>query len=200
MMTISDNAATDVVTRTIGLDAVNERATACGCRDTRVVSDLQTMLDGVGREMGFTSYAGLLAAQAGTRGPAARAQSTDAQRLAGLSALNPAYASRSTARDMTTFLAAVWNDSGASPVACADLRRVMAQQVTRRLEPAMPDGGSLAAKSGGLFGRIRNEIGYPDGRSYAVAIFTLARDPFKGTAAINAQMSRIADLAIKALR
>ncbi|MBS0278080.1 MAG: hypothetical protein JSR81_10685, partial [Proteobacteria bacterium] len=63
--------------------------------------------------------------------------------------------------------------------------------------------GTLAAKSGGLFGRIRNEIaviGYPDGASYAVAVFTVAAVPFRATAAINAQIARIATTAIDALR
>ena len=67
----------------------------------------------------------------------------------------------------------------------------------------MPQGGWLAAKSGGLFGVMRNEIaliGYPDGKTYAVAIFTRAAKPFEGAAGINAQMGAIVDRAIRALR
>jgi beta-lactamase class A len=203
MLTISDNAATDVLTRRVGLGRVNARAALCGGCSTVVVSDLKTMLDGVGVEMGFADYAQLVAAQAGALGEDARVRGTDPDRLAALSALDPAQASRTTARDMTTFLAAVWSDAAAPPLACRRLREAMTQQVTRRIETAVPDGGGLAAKSGGLFGRVRNEIGvvtYPEGQAYAFAILTHAKKPFGATAAINRQMGRAVDLAIRGLR
>jgi beta-lactamase class A len=203
MLTLSDNAATDLLTQRVGLDRVNARVRACGCRDTVVESDLATLLDGVAAEMGWRSYAELVAAQGGELGPEAQARATDPVRLDRVGALEAARTSRTTARDMTTFLAAVWADTAAAADACRSLRQVMAQQVTRRLEPAMPDGGALAAKSGGLFGRVRNEIGvisWPDGERYAVAIFTRAYKPFVGTAAINAQIGEAARLAIAALR
>ena len=203
MLTLSDNAATDILTRRVGLDRINARAQDCGCRATVLESDLQAMLDGVAAEMGFASYAELLDAQSGRQGDAARSRASDPERLDRVGALSPSRASRTTARDMTAFLDAVWNDSGAGPQACRSLRQVMAQQVTRRLEAAVPDGGGLAAKSGGLFGRVRNEIGviaYPDGHRYAVAVLTRARKPFVGAAAINAQIGEAARLAIAALR
>jgi beta-lactamase class A len=65
--------------------------------------------------------------------------------------------------------------SAASPEACTTLRSVMSQQVTRRLAPAILDGGTLEAKSGGLFRRIRNEIALitdPGGEAYSVAVLT----------------------------
>ncbi len=89
MLAVSDNAATDALVREIGLDAVNARAAACGCRATRVVSDLQTMLDGVGRDVGFASYAQLLDAQSGALGEVAFRQGTDRACLMRLSALDP---------------------------------------------------------------------------------------------------------------
>jgi beta-lactamase class A len=104
---------------------------------------------------------------------------------------------------MTMLLAAVWSDAAASQDACRQLRAVMHQQVTRRLEGAVPDGGQLAAKSGSLFGRVRNEVGvvtYPDGEHYAVAVFTRAKAPFSGAARINATIGRSAHIAISALR
>nr|QQZ49970.1 serine hydrolase [Phenylobacterium glaciei] len=140
MLTISDNAATDLLIARVGLDAINARAVMCGCRETRIVSDLKTLLDTMAVDLAFRSYAELLNAQAGKLGPAAQAGSTDPARIAAIAALDPARGSRTTARDMTTLLAAVWNDTAALPPACATLRDVMGQQVTRRLEPAMPDG------------------------------------------------------------
>lgn len=203
MLTLSDNAATDILTRRVGLDLMHARLRACGCAATVIEGDLAAMLDGVAAELGWRSYAELLDAQSGKLGPEAQAQSTDPVRLDRVGALDPSRASRTTARDMTGFLRAVWADTAAAPEACRNLRQVMSQQVTRRLEPAVPDGGGLAAKSGGLFGRVRNEIGvitWPDGERYAVAVFTRARQPFVGTAAINAQIGEAARLAIAALR
>ena len=52
----------------------------------------------------------------------------------------------------------------------------MAQQLTRdRLAAAFPPPVDVAAKSGGLVGVFRHEIGtitFPDGRRYFVAVFT----------------------------
>lgn len=203
MMALSDNAATDILASTVGLEQVNGRAAACGCSETVIRSDLRSLLDEVAGELGSSSYRELLEAQSGRAGPDALARSTDQGRLEALAALDPARASRTTARDMTRFLAAVWRDAGAPPAACAALREVMGQQVTRRFEVAVPDGGRLAAKSGGLFGRIRNEIGVVtdrDGQPYAVAVFTRAHRPFAGTAEINAAIGRTARLAVEFLR
>jgi beta-lactamase class A len=203
MMTVSDNAATDVVTDTVGLAAINARAAHCGCKATHIVSDLSTMLDGVAGAFGFASYAQLLEGQSGALGDAARMRATDNDLMERLPALDPSQATRSTARDMTTFLEAVWSDTAADPASCDDLRRLMESQVTRRLECAVPDGGKLAAKSGGLFGRVRNEIAvitYPDGSRYAATIFTHAEEAFRGTAVINRQMGVIVDEAIRSLR
>lgn len=203
MMTISDNAATDRLIGAVGLDAVNARLQACGCVATVLESDLMSLLDGVAVEMGVASYAELLGAQSGRLGPAARAQSTDPLRVGAVAALDPMRTSHTTARDMTRLLAAIWNDTAAPPAACAAVREVMARQVTRRLEAAVADGGSLAAKSGGLFGRVRNEIGVvgdPDGRRYAVAVFTHAHAAFAGVAQINAAMGEAARRAIAVLR
>ena len=203
MLSISDNAATDILMRTVGVEAVNARAAAAGCRATHVTGDLQTMLDGVGRDLGFDSYAQLLEAQSGRLGENARLNASDAGRVARLGALDPARASVTTARDMTAFLRAVWMKGAAAPEACADLVQAMRAQVTRRLESAVPAGGWLAAKSGGLFGVIRNEIaliGHPDGRTYAAAIFTRAQKPFENAAAINVAMGRIVDFSIRVLR
>jgi beta-lactamase class A len=203
MLTVSDNAATDIIIRTVGLPRVNERARACGCEATVIESDLQTMLDGMAAEMGSPSYPELLKAQSGALGEEARLRSTDASRLDSVAALDPRRTIRTTARDMTTFLFAVWADTAGPPKACRSLRSVMSQQVGRRLEPAVPDGGRLAAKSGSLFGRIRNEIAvitYPDGENYAVAVFTRAHRPYVQAAEIISEMGRGVHNAIQCVR
>jgi beta-lactamase class A len=75
----------------------------------------------------------------------------------------------------------------------------MAQQLTRhRLAAGFPPGVTVAAKSGGLMGVVRNEIGVvsePDGTSYAVAVFTVTEpgtrtDPRRVDAAIGEAAAR----------
>lgn len=175
MLTISDNAATDAILAVVGKDAVNERLRLLGCGQTVLVESIQESIDEMARDLGFPDYATLLRAQAGELGQQARARSTDQQRIDTSRMLDPARASHTTARDMTLLLTAIWSDQAGPPEACARLRRVMSQQLTRRLALAVPLGGSLAAKSGSLFGRVRNEVGMigtPAGDFYAVAVLT----------------------------
>lgn len=202
MLTISDNVATDAVTEAIGIDRVNQRLQAAGCHDTVVVEGISAMLDGVAADLGYDTYHQLVAAQRGDDGPQAEAEATDPARIDRCRALDPAQTSRTTAPDATRLLTTIWSDTAASPTACAQLREVMAQQVTCRLGPAVPNGGTLAAKSGSLFGRVRNEIGVvtsPDGETYAVAVLTRAHRPFQAEAAINAAMATAAATALNEL-
>jgi beta-lactamase class A len=158
MLTISDNAATDVVTAAVGIPAVNSRLNAIGCQETVVVESLNAMLDGVASDLDHRDYSELVAAQNGETGPELQAKAVDLERIDRCRALDPLRSSRTTARDATRLLAAVWDGSAASPEACTTLRSVMSQQVTRCLAPAVIEGGTLEAKSGGLFRRVRNEI------------------------------------------
>jgi beta-lactamase class A len=203
MLTVSDNAATDVITAAVGIDRINNRLRACGCLATTVVSTLGAMLDRVGADMGFTGYRHFLEACQGLHGEAARVQGLDANRLSASSAFDSQGASRTTARDMTRLLTRIWRGDAADPSSCSRVQVVMSQQLTRRFEAAGPDGSLIAAKSGSLFGRVRNEIGvvqWPDGQAYAIAIFTRAHQPFCGTSAINIQIGSAVRTAINALR
>jgi beta-lactamase class A len=161
------------------------------------------MLNGVAIDLGYPDYLQLLAAQNGELGLHARARSIDPERIDQCRALDPTQTSRSTARDATRLLSAVWGNTAASAAACAALRTTMEQQVTRRLAAADRCGGMLAAKSGALFGRVRNEIAVvtdADGESYAVAVFTRANRPFVGARLINEAMAAVASLALDELR
>jgi beta-lactamase class A len=194
MLTVSDNAATDVVLETVGKDAVNRRLQALGCTSTVLVESIAEFLDSFSKELGFENYSVLLRAQAGELGRPALVASTDQERIGASRVLDPARANRITARDMTRLLSAVWAGSAGPPRACANLRGVMARQVTRRLGPLVPEGGSLAAKSGGLFGRVRNEIGVisdPGGESHAVAVLTRLHRPFGEAPAVDDAMRSV---------
>ena len=203
MLTISDNAATDAVTAAVGISAVNDRLHGIGCRDTVVVESLKAMLDGVASDLGHRDYSELVAAQDGDMGPEAQAMATDPERINRCRALDPLQTSRTTARDATRLLGAVWGGTAASPEACATLRRVMSQQVTRRLAGAVRDGGTLEAKSGGLFRRVRNEIALvadPGGEVYSVAVFTRSHQAYSSPTVINAAMSLAVAEALDELR
>jgi beta-lactamase class A len=70
----------------------------------------------------------------------------------------------------------IWTNRAGPPAACARVRSLMARQLTRqRIASGFGSGFTVAAKSGGLMGIVRNEVGVvtdPAGASYAVAIFT----------------------------
>jgi beta-lactamase class A len=203
MMSISDNTATDRLVDIVGLDRINARAALCGCEATVIESDLQTIWDGIGRQMGVADYATYAAAQAGALGEDARRRSTDAARIDACAAYNPSRTNRSTARDMTRLLSAIWTDSAAPPAVCADVRAVMGRQLVTRIGRGLPAGASFAGKTGALTGRVKNEIGvisHQDGRAFAVAVFTRPHRPFEQVLALEAEMAAGAAAAITVLR
>jgi hypothetical protein len=71
---------------------------------------------------------------------------------------------------------ALWTDAIAPSEVCARLRRLMSQQLTRRrIASGFGPGFAVAAKSGGLMGIVRNEVGVVTdlhGMAHAVAVFT----------------------------
>lgn len=202
MLTISDNAATDALLDKVTREAVNERLIRLGCANTILVESLAEMLDAIGRHMGFADYVTLLRAQRGELGVAAQVASTDQARLGSCRVLDPARASRTTARDMTRLITAIWTDQAASPRACAELRATMSRQLTRRLGGAVPPNGALAAKSGALLGRVRNEVGAiatAAGETYAVAVLTRPVQPPALVAETDGAMGRAVKAAIEQL-
>lgn len=138
MLTIGDNAATDVVPERVTREAVNRRLRHLGCGATVLVESIQESIDATAGDLGFADYATLLRAQAGQLGAEAQAASTDQNRIGSSRVLDPGRASCTTAGDMTRLVTAIWSDEGASPRACAELRRTMAQQLTSRLAVAVP--------------------------------------------------------------
>ena len=68
---------------------------------------------------------------------------------------------------------------------------------------AFAPGVKVAAKSGGLMGVVRNEIGavtFDDGATYVVAVFTRSEAPGTDDRAINAAIGEAAAYAITRLR
>jgi beta-lactamase class A len=174
MLTISDNPATDALVSAVGLDTVNHLAADLGLEHTRMTSDLMTMLDAMATEAGFADYAALASYEPVAPGDPSADEIR--VRLAATAALDPSRGTRTTARDCIRLLRSVWRDQAGPADACRRLRMVMGRQLTQqRIAAGFGADVPVAAKSGGLMGVVRNEIGVvqvPAGRTYAVAAFT----------------------------
>lgn len=111
---------------------------------------------------------------------------------------------RTTPRDMTRLLTAIWTDAAASPEACAEMRRLLQLQVwPHRLASGFPsDDITVGGKTGTLPG-IRNEVGvveYPDGARYAAAVFTVTDDATATLPEVDASIGSAARICVDALR
>lgn len=203
MLTISDNAAADELIGLVGLDQINQTTRDIGMVRTRIASTLGDMLDSMASDVGFSGYAALEA-----HGRASSGSGFEGQircKVGASAALDPSRGSCTTARETAALLKAIWSDQAGPPQACAEVRKAMARQLTRqRIASGFGPSVTVAAKSGGLAGIIRNEAGviaFPDGAEYAVAVFTRA-DPAFGTnpALIDAAIGGIARTLVNQLR
>jgi beta-lactamase class A len=111
---------------------------------------------------------------------------------------------RTTPRDMTTLLRAIWQDEAGPAAACARVRFLMARQLSRaRIASGFGPDAAIAAKSGALLGLVRNEVGVvtlPSGPAVAVAVFTRTPDGDADPRHIDAAVGQAAAIAVEALR
>ena len=178
MLTISDNVATDALIDVVGLERINAIATRAALHNTVITSSIRSLLDDIAQEVGFPSYGDLVNYVPGVRpGP------NDEEIKVGIArsrALNPAFGWRTTAKESAQLLVSIWNDTAAAPVACERVRAVMRSQLMQnRIASGFDSSVRVSAKSGGLLGVVRNEIGvaeFSDGPGVAIAVFT-RRDP-----------------------
>lgn len=178
MISVSDNAATDVCIELAGLDRINATLHELGLDHTSIVADCRTLLGDLARELGFDGVEAFGEFNPRTA-PAARVeQLTTTMRAA--DAINAVETNSSTARETTRLLELVWTDQAGPAEACAEVRRILELQVFRdRLGSGFPDGVTIASKTGTL-PFLRNEAGvvtYPGGGRYAVAVFARAASP-----------------------
>ena len=193
MLTMSDNAATDVLFHRLGHDAVDAVLTDLGLARTRLIGCCEDLLGSIVAELGGDTA---------TYPDEVLAAATPEQ-VEKLAVLDPERTSAATPRDITTLLDAIWTDRAAPPEACAEVRSIMARQIwPHRLSSGFPSDVQIAAKTGTLPG-LRNEAGvltHPDGRRYAVAVFTRADSFSPRLPAVDASIGRAARLAIDHLR
>lgn len=200
MLTISDNVATDALIGMIGIDGLNATARRLGLTATVLPSDLRAMLDRVATAAGFASYAEIDALDESDPARIAEIE----RRLRRAPALDPDTGMRTSARDMTTLLRAIWGGEAGPEDACTKVRFSMIRQVSRaRIASGFGPGVKVAAKSGALLGVVRNEVGvvtFPAEPPYAVAVFTRTPDGDADPRHLDAAIGEAAALAVEALR
>jgi beta-lactamase class A len=201
MLTVSDNAATDILIDLAGLDSINATLASLGLRGTVIPGTERDELDSIGQDAGFAGWDAMIRASATFTTEEDRRIQEGFLRAR---ALSPEHAIRTTAREMAILLRLIWRDEAGPAEACAQVRQTMGRQVTRqRLALGFPRSGTrVAAKSGSLLGIIRNEIGVitmPDGRRYAAAVFTRADRPYENEHEINAATGVAAARAVEHL-
>ena len=199
MLTLSDNAATDALLSRVGLEAVNATGRRLGLRETVLATDIGGLIESIAVDVGFEDWSAYVAWRRSGVDVA-----TALTRLSRARALSEDPPTRTTARDMTTLLRAVWNDEAGPPAACVRVRDLMAQQLTRqRIARGFGPGVTVAAKSGGLLGVARNEVGvvtFPEGDAYAVAVLTRSGDPLRDERVVDDAIAEAASRAVARLR
>ncbi|MFI6901576.1 serine hydrolase [Nonomuraea sp. NPDC050394] len=186
MMTMSDNAATDVLLRRVGLDRVHATLRSLGLSRTRLIGGCAELFEQVKQELGPVDLEKLTGEQ-----------------VRSLAIRDPERTTSGTPREITTLLSLIWRDEAGPAEACQEVRRIMGNQVwPHRLSSGFGDEVKVSGKTGTLWG-VRNEAGvveFPDGRRYAVAVFLRTvglglRDP-----AADAAIGRAARVAVDRLR
>lgn len=170
MMTLSDNAATDILVDRVGDDSIQRVISDLGLARTRISGRCLDEASIEDRELRAMQVEGL----SPDRENAWDGVPEDFIRT--LSTLDPAHSAMvSTPRDIGRLLEAIWTDEAGSAEACATVRGLMARQVSaHRIGSGFDHPVQLAGKTGTLEG-IRNEasvVSMPDGRSFAVSMFT----------------------------
>jgi beta-lactamase class A len=191
MLTMSDNAATDVIWHRLGSAAVKAVLADLGLTGTRIIGCCEDLFRTIAEDLG-----------GGDDLDAALAAASEEQ-LRGLAVLDPARTSASTPRELGALLDAIWTDRAAPPAACERVRTTMARQIwPHRLSSGFGSDVTIAAKTGTL-PTVRNECGvvtYPDGRRYAVAVFTRTASFAERQPAVDAAIGRAARIAVDHLR
>ncbi|MEU0790471.1 serine hydrolase [Amycolatopsis sp. NPDC005961] len=193
MLTMSDNAATDVLYHQVGREAVDRVLADLDLSRTRLIGCCEDLFASVLADLGAAEDADLDAVFA----------AATPEQLGKLAVLDPERTSASTPREITTLLDAIWSDRAAEPAACERVRSMMAHQIwPHRLSSGFPSDVAVAAKTGTL-PAVRNEAGvvsYPDGRRFAVAVFTRADSLAERQPAVDAAIGKAARLAVDHLR
>jgi beta-lactamase class A len=192
MITVSDNAAADVLLHKVGLERVTTTLRTLGLDATTVTRGSAEEIAGLMTETGAHSVADAFEAL------------TDLDHVALPSGYDPLRASASTARDMTTLLAALWTGQAASAEQTAFAKVLLSQRNgPYRLRAGFPHDAIQLADKTGTLGSLRHDVGvveFPDRTAYAMAVFTRSARPDRLLPGVDAVIGQAARLAVDALR
>ncbi|MFD6857159.1 serine hydrolase [Rhodococcus sp. NPDC060090] len=192
MMTVSDNAAADVLLGEIGTAAVHAMLARLRLEHTNIVggtSDIYRRL--VEETDSHTTVEAFKAL-------------TDNDEAWSVSAYDPAFTSATTPEEMTRLLAAVWAGEVLSAEQTSFVQNVMRSQIwPHRIATAFPYRGVMIAGKTGTIGIIRNEVAvveFPGEHPVAVAVFTRAARAEPSLPVVDAAIGEAARIAVTELR
>jgi beta-lactamase class A len=192
MISVSDNAAADVLLGRVGLAHVNGTLEDIGLERTRVLGGTAD------------AHRALVADTATADTAAAFRALTSNDAAPAVRAYDAVLASSTTPREMTRLLAAVWADRAASPRQCRFARELLgAQAWQHRLRSGFPPVGVRVAGKTGTLAAVRNEVGvvqFDGERPVAVAVFTRAARAEELLPRADAVIGQAARLAVTDLR
>lgn len=188
MMSVSDNAATDILVRLLGTGSINATLRELGLSATRVDGTCDDVYQMMSEDV-----------------PGQDDEEVDLERLHAARAVDPARTLQAgTPRELTRLLSAIWDDKAASPQLCAAMRRILSLQAwPHRLRTGFTEPGVRVSAKTGTLPFWRNEVGVvedADGGRYAVAVFVRADDHTYRRPAIDACIGTVARLAVDRLR
>ncbi|MER8016730.1 serine hydrolase [Streptomyces griseoluteus] len=166
MLSVSDNAAADLLLDLVPVPEVDERLRAWDCADLRVRHRLHHMYDCAA---GASGHDFSLALELAVRDERAGRHTIET--------LDPAHASTGTAGALVSLLERVWRDEVSDPAATAELRRLMGLQVFahRMVSELRADSLRYSGKTGSFL-HLRHEIGVVEADSGdRVALAALTR-------------------------
>lgn len=204
MMQVSDNTATDVVQELVGTERISVRLAGLGLADTTIRLDCAGLVAEAIADLGGTLSPSEAEGIKNPANPFGLAPQAYRAAVAASKSINGLSGNTTTPRDMTTLLSLIWRDEAGSPEACAEVRRIMAQQYApHRLSTAYNDGPSIAGKTGTFWGGIANEVGVIDfggSEAYAIAVFLRNRDFGMRNGRGNHAIGQVARVVIDQLR
>ncbi|WP_043738255.1 serine hydrolase [Nocardia asiatica] len=192
MMTVSDNAAADVLLGATGLGAVEDLLNDLGLTHTRIVGGTADLHRSLVRDTDTHTTAEAFAVLA---------ENDDAWSV---SAYDPSYTSATTPEEMTRLLRALWSGAVLSDEQTEFVRTVMRHQVwPHRVTAGFPYRSVSVAGKTGTIGVIRNEVAvveFPGEHPVAVAIFTRAARADPHLPVVDAAIAEAARIAVTELR
>ncbi len=180
MIIESDNTATDYCYEAIGgPDAVNATMRELGFSDIEALGNCFDW---------FIAFASALVSTHGELGPAElfRAGYPDLAPEEWISARDRFHFeegkpfSRASARALGQLLEMIWNDSCASPEACAEMRGILHNQISRTRLPKYLPEAKVAHKTGDFGPFIANDVGVIESRNMAPIIICVMMAGHRG--------------------